>query len=80
MLTGDIFQVVADRRWLSFMYCYPNYIPEHPDTIRRAVELVDPLDFAIIYGAWWGKVLTQDAKGAVERSARRYFEHIGLQF
>ena len=80
LLTGDIFQVVEDRRWLSFMYSYPNYIPEHPDTIRRAVELVEPLDFTVIYGAWWGKVLTQDAKGAVVRSARRYFEHIGLEF
>lgn len=80
LLTGDIFQVVEDRRWLSFMYSYPNYIPEHPDTIRRAVELVDPLEFAVIYGAWWGKVLTEDAKGAVVRSARRYFEHIGLEF
>src|SRR6476661_1016675 len=65
LLTGDIFQVVEDRRWISFMYSYPNYIPEHPDTIRRAVELVDPLDFAVIYAAWWGKVLTDDAKGAV---------------
>lgn len=79
LLTGDIFQVVQDRRWLSFMYSYPNYIPEHPDTIRRAVELVEPLDFTVIYGAWWGKVLTEDAKGAVRRSARRYFEHIGLE-
>ncbi|HEY5877317.1 MAG TPA: MBL fold metallo-hydrolase [Nakamurella sp.] len=80
LLTGDIFQVVEDRRWISFMYSYPNYVPEHPDTIRRAVELVDPLDFAVIYGAWWGKVVTQDAKGAVTRSARRYFEHLGLEF
>ncbi len=80
LCTGDIFQVVEDRRWLSFMYSYPNYIPEHPDTIRRAVATVDPLDFAVIYGAWWGKVLTDDAKGAVVRSARRYFEHIGLRF
>ncbi len=78
LCTGDIFQVVADRRWLSFMYSYPNYIPEHPDTVRRAVQLVDPLPFDTIYGAWWGKVLTEDAKGAVARSARRYLEHIGL--
>ncbi|MGS0684235.1 MBL fold metallo-hydrolase [Nakamurella sp. GG22] len=80
LCTGDIFQVVADRRWLSFMYSYPNYIPEHPDTIRRAVQLVDPLPFDTIYGAWWGMVVTEDAKGAVLRSAQRYFEHIGLEF
>ncbi len=79
LCTGDILQVVADRRWLSFMYSYPNYIPEHPDTVRRAVQLVDPLPFDTIYGAWWGKVVTEDAKGAVTRSAQRYLAHLGLE-
>ncbi|HZM67805.1 MAG TPA: MBL fold metallo-hydrolase [Nakamurella sp.] len=77
LCTGDIFQVVEDRRWISFMYSYPNYIPEHPDTIMNAVRMVEPLDFEVIYGAWWGKVVTQDAKGAVARSAERYLRHIG---
>ncbi len=27
LLTGDIIQVVADERWVSFMYSYPNLIP-----------------------------------------------------
>lgn len=27
LLTGDILTVVADRRWLGFMYSYPNLIP-----------------------------------------------------
>src|SRR5690606_11658126 len=27
LLTGDIIQVVADRKHVSFMYSYPNYIP-----------------------------------------------------
>ena len=78
LCTGDIFQVVEDRRWVSFMYSYPNLIPEHPDTIRRAVKMVEPLNFDVIYGAWWGKVVTEDAKGAVVRSAERYLRHIGL--
>ena len=79
LCTGDIFQVVEDRRWLSFMYSYPNLIPEHPETVRRAVRLVDPLPFDTIYGAWWGKVITEDAKGAVTRSARRDLQHIGQE-
>src|SRR2546430_12685032 len=32
LLSGDIFQVVMDRRWVGFMYSYPNLIPEHPAT------------------------------------------------
>ena len=27
LLTGDIIQVVADRKHVSFMYSYPNYVP-----------------------------------------------------
>ena len=77
LCTGDIFQVVEDRRWISFMHSYPNLIPEHPDTIMHAVRMVEPLSFDVIYGAWWGKVVTDDAKGAVVRSAERYLRHIG---
>ncbi|HWF81259.1 MAG TPA: MBL fold metallo-hydrolase [Streptosporangiaceae bacterium] len=35
LLSGDIFSVVLDRRWVTFMYSYPNYIPERPRAIRR---------------------------------------------
>lgn len=78
LCSGDIFTVVMDRRYVSFMYSYPNLIPEHPDTIARAIGLVEPLPFDAIYGAWWGRVVNTDAKSAVRRSAARYREHIGL--
>ena len=42
LLSGDIFTVAADRRWVSFMYSYPNHIPERPRTIRRALSLIEP--------------------------------------
>jgi hypothetical protein len=77
LCAGDIFTVVADRRWVGFMYSYPNLIPEHPDTIRRAVELVRPYRFDSLYGAWWDRIITHDASAAVEASAKRYFDHIG---
>lgn len=77
LCAGDIFTVVADRRWVGFMYSYPNLIPEHPDTIRRAIELVEPYRFESLYGAWWDRIITHDARVAVIASAERYFEHIG---
>lgn len=77
LCSGDIFTVVADRRWVGFMYSYPNLIPEHPDTIRKAVELVRPYRFQSLYGAWWDRTITRDADAAVVASARRYFDHIG---
>lgn len=79
LCAGDIFTVVADRRWVGFMYSYPNLIPEHPDTIRRAVQLVRPFAFGALYGAWWDRIITHNARDAVFRSARRYFEHIGAR-
>ncbi|MBY6679690.1 MBL fold metallo-hydrolase [Rhodococcus sp. BP-316] len=78
LCTGDIVQVVSDRRWVSFMYSYPNLIPEHPDTIRRTVALLENVAFERIVGAWWDRVVEEDAHGAVVRSARRYLEHIGV--
>ncbi|WP_186627365.1 MBL fold metallo-hydrolase [Rhodococcus sp. BP22] len=77
LFAGDIFTVVADRRWVGFMYSYPNLIPEHPETIRKAVDLVRRFPFGSLYGAWWDRIITTDAHDAVIRSARRYFEHIG---
>jgi len=72
LLSGDIVQVVQDRRWVSFMYSYPNLIPLPAATVERIVAALEPFDFDRIYGAWWGRVVASDGKGAVKRSAERY--------
>lgn len=72
LCSGDIVGVVADRRWVSFMYSFPNYIPERPRRIRRALELLAPLSFDTVYGAWWGRNVRADGAAAVRRSAGRY--------
>src|SRR5213596_3552057 len=45
LLTGDIIQVVQDRRYVSFMRSYPNLIPLGPAAIRRIVESIEPFSF-----------------------------------
>jgi hypothetical protein len=72
LLSGDIVQVVSDRRWVSFMYSYPNLIPERPGVIRSALDLLAPYPFERVYGAWWGRVVGADGAAAVRRSADRY--------
>jgi hypothetical protein len=72
LFTGDIFTVVQDRRWLSFMHSYPNLIPERPDTIRRAVGMMQPYGFERVYGGWWRRNVETDGAGALRRSADRY--------
>ncbi|MEO9220178.1 MAG: MBL fold metallo-hydrolase [Mycobacteriaceae bacterium] len=76
LCTGDILTVVMDRRYVSFMYSYPNHIPESPAVIRRALALLAPFDFDTIYGGWWGRVVATDGKAAVARSADRYLSRI----
>jgi hypothetical protein len=78
LLSGDVVQVVQDRRWVSFMYSYPNLIPLPAQAIRRIVEALEPYAFERIYGAWWGRVV-EDGKSAVRRSAERYLRGIGAR-
>ena len=72
LFSGDIFTVVPDRGWVSFMYSYPNLIPERPRTIRRALSLMEPFRFDRIYGAWWRRNVAADGVAAISRSAERY--------
>lgn len=76
LLSGDILQVVSDRRYVSFMYSYPNLIPLPARAVRRVVAAVEPYEFDRIYGAWWERVVMADAKQAVRRSAERYLAAI----
>jgi len=72
LLTGDIIQVVSDRRWVSFMYSYPNLIPLAAAKVQQIVDAVQPYAFDRIYGAWWETIVQEDAKAAVIKSAARY--------
>jgi hypothetical protein len=72
LMSGDIMTVVPDRRYVSFMYSYPNLIPERPEVIRRAVDMLEPFPFETVYGAWWGRIVRTDGAAAIQRSADRY--------
>ncbi|HET8622434.1 MAG TPA: hypothetical protein VFM14_02625 [Gemmatimonadales bacterium] len=76
MLTGDVMQVCEDRRWVSFMYSYPNFIPLPPNTVRRIAAAVARYRFDTLYGAWWGRIIASGAHQAVQRSAERYVAHL----
>jgi len=68
--------VAMDRRSVSFMYSYPNYIPLNAAAVRRVARAVEPLAYDRIYGAWWGKNIATDAKAAFDRSVQRYIAAI----
>lgn len=76
LFTGDIVQVNPDRKSVSFMYSYPNHIPERPHIVRHAATLLERLDYDDIYGAWWGRVIIGDGPQVVHRSVERYLERV----
>lgn len=76
LLTGDIAQVTMDRRFVSFMYSYPNYMPLNAAAVRRIAAAVEPLAFDRIYGAWWDRNIASGAKAAFAASVQRYIAAI----
>jgi hypothetical protein len=72
LLSGDIVQVIPDVTHVGFMYSYPNLIPLPEAAVARIAEALDPYAFEVIMGAWWGRIVPRDGKGAVMRSAERY--------
>ncbi len=76
LLTGDIIQVVQDRRYVSFMRSFPNYVPLPASTVNRIVQSLEPFAFKRIYGAWCEAIADGDRKPLLERSAKRYLRAI----
>jgi hypothetical protein len=76
LLSGDIIYVVPDRRWVSFMYSYPNLIPLSAAKVRAVVSAVEPFQFERIYGAFHPMQIRSGGKEAVRRSAERYLRAI----
>lgn len=76
LLTGDTIFVVADRRYVTFMYSYPNYIPQSPSMVRGIINAIEPFDFDRVYSFRIGLDIKSDAKAGVKYSADRYIRAI----
>src|SRR5205823_12623400 len=50
LISGDIVQVVQNRRWVSFMYSYPNLIPLPAEAIERIVAAIETFELGSIFG------------------------------
>jgi glyoxylase-like metal-dependent hydrolase (beta-lactamase superfamily II) len=76
LFAGDQPQVCMDRRWVTFMYSYPNMIPFDAATVRRITDTLEPLAFTRLYGAF-GRHVMDEAKPVIARSRARYLRAIG---
>jgi hypothetical protein len=72
LLSGDIVQLIPDRRHVSFMRSYPNLIPLSAPAVARIGAILEPFSFDVIYGAWFDRVIPRGGKEAVKRSIARY--------
>jgi hypothetical protein len=71
-LSGDIVQLIPDRKHVSFMRSYPNLIPLSAPAVARIGAILEPFSFDVIYGAWFDRVIPRGGKDAVKRSVARY--------
>lgn len=74
--SGDIFAVTADRKWLSFMRSYPNWIPLSAPEVEAVAAAMEPLAFERIYGHYFDRVISEGAKPVLEASVRRYLDNL----
>lgn len=73
LLVGDTIGMgVMDRRFVTFMYSFPNRLPLPAGTVRRIGERIEGLPFDRLYGAWPGQVVSSGAAEVVHRSVERY--------
>jgi hypothetical protein len=76
LLSGDIVQVVADNKSVSFMWSFPNFIPLSGPRVEGVVNALRPYLFDRIHGAFIDRTIWKDGKAVLERSAERYLKII----
>ena len=72
LLAGDIVMVIPDRRFVSFMWSYPNLIPLPAAEVERIAARLEAWQFDRILGAWWNRLVPRHGNEVVRRSAERY--------
>jgi len=72
LLTCDTIYVARDRRHVTFMRSYPNYIPLSASAVDGIVAAVEPYAYDRLYTQFDGLAILSGARDAVRRSAERY--------
>jgi len=70
--SGDVMTVTADRKWLSFMRSYPNFIPLSKGEVEHIGKALAPYKFDVVYGHYFDRVIPGGAKDVLEKSIARY--------
>lgn len=76
LFSGDALQVVMDRRHVSFMYSYPNFIPMKTGDVRAMRRRLDGCSFEDVFGYTWGRNIVGGARAAVDASFDRFLRAV----
>ncbi|HWX67577.1 MAG TPA: MBL fold metallo-hydrolase [Rhodanobacter sp.] len=76
LFPGDALQVAMDRRHVTLMYSYPNYIPMRPADVRHIQSRMQGYEFADLFGFSAKRNIIGGAREAVNQSFDRYFKAI----
>ena len=75
--SGDILSVTTDRKFVSFMRSYPNFIPLSAAEVMGIEKALAPFAYDTIYGHYFDRVIAGGAKEVVRVSMARYLAAIG---
>jgi glyoxylase-like metal-dependent hydrolase (beta-lactamase superfamily II) len=74
LLSGDLLQVTTDRKFVSFMWSYPNFIPLGGNAVAAIAARLKPWSYDVIYGAFWDRVIPSDGRRVTDASVARHLE------
>jgi hypothetical protein len=76
MCSSDIATVATNRRLLTFMYSYPNFIPLSGSQVRGVAAAVAPFRYDTIYGHYFDRVIPTGGEELMKTSVARYLAAI----
>jgi len=77
LCSSDIATVATDRKFLTFMRSYPNFIPLSANEVEGIAAALAPFRFDTIYGHYFDRVIARGGEAVLERSVARYLVAIG---
>ena len=70
---GDILTVTTDRKWLSFMRSYPNFIPLSARKVEHIGPALAPFAFDTLYGHYFDRVIRKRREAGARKIDRALF-------
>lgn len=76
IFVGDTLYLSLDKRHLSAMHSYPNFIPLRTTETLRVLSEINTLDFEALFGAFAHQNIYHNAKNILEDSLAKYQQTI----